>query len=551
MRANEARRRATVLLAALASVSLLAFNCCARRSPQARPPASPPGGDAARADGLYALPHVTLVALTDWQAVLAPCGCTIDLQRGGIERISWYLNKLRASDDSVHLVHAGPLFAGDHAAAAGRAAQDTLRQQTFAQGLARLQLTAAALASADLTNGETARGLIAKAPWPVLASGDKGGIARAQSRVLITTASGAKVGYTAADSGAKSAADSHAAVRAQVEALRADGADIVVVLSNLGLRGSRRLARAVAGIDAIVVGGVPDRIEPDLDPVREGRTLLVQATRHGAWVATVTLARNGERTGRWHDVPEWLPDAVAVLDGRIAAADSEIERLRTAHGVSTRLALSFYRRQLEDLRARRARALAIGDRSLPRGSLAAYRAVDLPWSNTVDTAMAELVARYDAQVAKLAETHAAPPLPARPGEAAYVGGAACMGCHSETRGFVAEDPHYRAWKTLEVVGKTRDLDCVPCHVTGFGKPGGSAISNLTAFVDVQCEACHGPGSTHVGSPQTAHLTARPGKPVCRTCHTAEHAPRFDFAAQVRALRVPGHGLRAKAAEAPP
>jgi hypothetical protein len=39
-----------------------------------------------------------------------------------------------------------------------------------------------------------------------------------------------------------------------------------------------------------------------------------------------------------------------------------------------------------------------------------------------------------------------------------------------------------------------DADCLPCHSTGHGQPGGFVSSRQTPHMGgVQCEACHGPG----------------------------------------------------------
>ena len=129
-----------------------------------------------------------------------------------------------------------------------------------------------------------------------------------------------------------------------------------------------------------------------------------------------------------------------------------------------------------------------------------------------------------------------------------------MDCHDDTAPFVASDPHYRAWATLEKAGKTRDLECVPCHTTGFREPGGSAFDNLKGFVNVQCEACHGAGSKHVQADgDGGGLVGEPAAAVCGKCHTPEHSPRFEYKSYRGRLRVPGHGLPAPVAvpAAPP
>lgn len=42
---------------------------------------------------------------------------------------------------------------------------------------------------------------------------------------------------------------------------------------------------------------------------------------------------------------------------------------------------------------------------------------------------------------------------------------------------------------------THDANCLPCHTTGYGKPGGfKSIEETPDLAGVQCEMCHGPHS---------------------------------------------------------
>ena len=513
--------------------------CCSRQKTSLMQPtvAATPVGVAA--SNLRELPHVTLVALSDWQGVLKPCGCTIDLQRGGVERIAAYLERLRAEDDSVVLVHAGALLTEDQSPPPRRVAQRNLRVATFARILDGLDVDAVAVSSPDLKRGgQSVRKAYADSRWPLVATGWNGGLSRAVASRLVRTASGVRVGVLSIDrAAAVDPAGRVEVVGKQAKALRAKGAQIVVLLSNLGLRSSRKLARKVAALDVVVIGGIPARSEAleaiDRDG-RDGATLIVYAPRQGAYMAVVTLALNGD--GRWREVGEYLPDAVRDLRERLAAQRLEIERMsKGKQTVATVRALPFFEKRMAETGRKLAMARAARDKTLPSGRLVAYTSV----------AVVRQVARYNAEVARINETAAARPLPAKAGQATYVGHDVCVACHLEVVPFAKTDLHYTAWKTLERLEKTRDLDCVPCHSTGFGQPGGSAFDNIGTFANVQCEACHGPGSKHVDAPgkgSSGHIVASPEATVCVGCHSPEHAPRFAFDAYRKRLIVPGHGL---------
>jgi hypothetical protein len=70
---------------------------------------------------------------------------------------------------------------------------------------------------------------------------------------------------------------------------------------------------------------------------------------------------------------------------------------------------------------------------------------------------------------------------------------------------------------------------VPCHVVGYGRPGGFVTTDVTPkMVNVGCENCHGMGTDHdsaIGS--GTHRSV--AETVCRGCHDATSSPEFDFA----------------------
>ncbi len=505
-----------------------------------------PSGD------LYHRPHVTIIAVTDWQSVLKPCGCTVDLQKGGIERIAKFVDDLRKKDDSVLVVHAGSLLADPEAATGARAAQMANRLQAFSAALDHVQIAAVALSTYDMdVGGQVVNDVYDSAKWPLLAL--QGGSRKAMRSTLARTKSGVSVGLLGVDPKAPENEEMRQqAVQDEVVRLRSQGVKVVVVLSNLGLRGSRKLARSVPGIDVMVVGQLDEKVEPELDLEREGDTLMVHAARHGAWISALTLAPSGQDHA-WKEVSEAIPGVTNDLQERIATLAKTLADIKARSTVANQKALPFFEARLADMKLRLDAAKLAQNKPLPAGALAAFRPIGLPWSMPADPEVAKIVEEYDARVAD-ANLKAAGEVPVpKPGQAGYVGQKACMECHDDAAGFQAVDMHQQAWKSLEKAKKTQDLDCVSCHVTGFGQPGGSNLAHLNGFTDVGCEGCHGPGSLHVKAPTrgaNSHIIAQPDSTICATCHTAVHSPRFDYADYRKRLLMPGHGLPMKGARAP-
>ena len=112
-------------------------------------------------------------------------------------------------------------------------------------------------------------------------------------------------------------------------------------------------------------------------------------------------------------------------------------------------------------------------------------------------------------------------------------------------GVVAESK--RAHKLDPEKDYTRDASCLPCHVTGYGKPGGFvSVDETPILVGVQCEQCHGPGAGYL-KPNLMSLQNKeyklaevvaagliiPEAKTCEGCHNEEnpfHKP-FNFETQ--------------------
>ncbi len=151
------------------------------------------------------------------------------------------------------------------------------------------------------------------------------------------------------------------------------------------------------------------------------------------------------------------------------------------------------------------------------------------------------------------------------GEHAFVGTKNCKKCHIKEFKSWEETKMAQAFESLkpgvDVEAKatmglsadedyTQNAECVACHVTGYGKPGGFVSEAETPeLVGVGCEMCHGAGGTYIQDGymtlknkeyKRAELVAvglveKVGAEQCATCHDPAKVPfegyTFDFEAK--------------------
>jgi hypothetical protein len=133
----------------------------------------------------------------------------------------------------------------------------------------------------------------------------------------------------------------------------------------------------------------------------------------------------------------------------------------------------------------------------------------------------ELKARIKAARAAVESSSAAD----RPG---YVGHVSCGKCHGAIERRWARTAHASAGRTLVEKGRETAPECLRCHVTGYGQPGGFRDMTSTPWLmGVQCESCHGPGGLHVmkgGALPYGSVSALD----CVRCHTVKQSPDFSY-----------------------
>ncbi|MEK6759257.1 MAG: multiheme c-type cytochrome [Deltaproteobacteria bacterium] len=142
---------------------------------------------------------------------------------------------------------------------------------------------------------------------------------------------------------------------------------------------------------------------------------------------------------------------------------------------------------------------------------------------TEDAAVRSVLNDYDAKVAELAIDEEKKLASGGP----YIGAAGCVECHRPFMEGWNKTRHSNAFASLEKVGKSKDPECVKCHVTGYADEGGFYSAKLTpGLANVQCEACHGPGREHIID--FANPMRPIEEPTCLRCHTKENSPGFNY-----------------------
>ncbi len=133
----------------------------------------------------------------------------------------------------------------------------------------------------------------------------------------------------------------------------------------------------------------------------------------------------------------------------------------------------------------------------------------------------------------------AAPTSGAPADATYVGTKKCRSCHSSEYKVWRKTKHGTNFDILHGDEK-KNAECLKCHTTGFGKPGGFVSEDASAGLEsTGCESCHGPGSAHVTAAKDAPEEGAWEKKISKTpqntcidCHNP-HVNRKENAAKLR------------------
>jgi hypothetical protein len=543
--------------------------------PNAPPNNAPPNNapTAAGAPSFTAPPpgeRVLILYTASVQGYVEPCGCTAD-PLGGVARLQAAVAQARAAyGGRVLLLDAGDMLfekADDNRAA--DQCQAEARVDLLLQSQARAGVRATVLGPLDDVRGAQFRDArMAKNKIVTLGVPDAGRAltsgAQLQSSLLDDATHVGVVGFRADDEAR--AKQVHDALAKEVAALQQKGARAIVALAQSPRGLTRRIVTGLP-IDVVIQGRAPGEVP--VAPERVGDNpaagaIIVASGQQAQNLGAVELVLEGRQGS-----------APLALDDRAAAAE------RSKKLIEVRL--NEMRLQVRDLPAGPKKDFLAQRVAQSEAELAALAAQQAPMTGPHVRAWAVPLARglaedAQAKAALVAYTQAIPQLvasceskltcaPAPEGAPTYVGAKACATCHAAAFAFWQQQTvrgpgkdkdgkaiervmgHAHAWRTLTDDHKDTDRSCVGCHSTGFDLPGGPCkSSDITArgLENVQCEACHGPGSIHARTKLEEDMKD-PEEQTCRGCHHVPHietTESFVFADKLKLITGPGHGYPA-------
>ncbi|MFT5679098.1 MAG: hypothetical protein ACI8RZ_000002 [Myxococcota bacterium] len=287
-----------------------------------------------------------------------------------------------------------------------------------------------------------------------------------------------------------------------------EGLDLVVALGSITDEDAARVA-SVEGIAAVLT----TRGREYDSPLRTTGGLVVEAPDRGRYVEVLHV-----RVGSEPGVPlRQLPE------GRLW---QELLTLRTQTSVATEperqavITAALAEREVMFEADGRGRNLVFVEHT-PLSS-----ALDGPAESA-----ALLLEFKDETLVRAAETAARKTTPTEPG---YASSGRCISCHSSEMARWVVTDHATAWQSLLTRQATDNPECIGCHSTGFGEPGGFGeltSVNVRKYKAVQCESCHGPMRGH---PEDDAIHAVPvTEGTCVRCHDPANSPDFEFETYLR------------------
>lgn len=314
------------------------------------------------------------------------------------------------------------------------------------------------------------------------------------------------------------------------EVERAGPLHAVVAFTDAGPRELRQWLERGLPVDVLLAP--PDAAE-DQPWEFEGETLVVRSLPYGRTLRRLDLLLSGDPTRPLARGIEDLKPLLqlARLERRYLANARRHGRAIAAGEEAEARAREAVLAEIKHARTALLRSVEVGEQQAPVARPSELSlAAEIVEDPTIAARVEDFFARW------MQEIQAAPPSTSDQDQA-YMGQDNCVECHMSESAAWGQSPHTGAWASLVERGAVRNPECLGCHTTGFGQPGGFTEPERAQYLlNVQCEACHGPMELHTAQARSEQRSVRPvpGRAVteatCRDCHDGANSPAFDYEA---------------------
>lgn len=474
-------------------------------------------------------PDLRLLIVSELMGYIEPCGCTIDLKLGAIDRLDALIRSTRERGPSLLFTVGTHLH--DHAEVKPHSlAQEKAKASLVRSVLRDLKIDAHLSGPNDVAAGASFyHQLQLSHPLPELGPSllDE----QTHPRTKLIERGGVSIGVIAlSEREPKETLDQ--VIKDGLIELKQRGASLLIALATISRAQVRTLAVAYPDISLWVLGRGAQE-ESSLSPVEHSdpnlRTYIVEAGDRGRHLGVVELFG--------------LQKSGALFDPQ-GERDRELKSLK----LKLKMKKRFAKMSVSPMMKRDLETLTTQIKTLESSPLhkmvkrVEYRLIPIDDTLPSSAKVKAELERYQASLTELNMKNASEVKPPPSNGNGYAGIGECKLCHPDAATFWEKTKHASAWETLIKAKKTFDVDCVSCHVTGWQEPGGSALGHTEKLQDVQCEACHGPAAKHaeIGGGES-YVKLKVPALVCQTCHNHLHSPKFDYESYRAKVIGPGHG----------
>ena len=305
---------------------------------------------------------------------------------------------------------------------------------------------------------------------------------------------------------------------------------LVIALTHQGLPNDKKLAREVSGIDIIIGAHSRSRLQK---PIEVNDTIILQTSGRGQRLGRLDL--NLVDTKKPFNLVSFARKT--SLDKQIEYTRKEIDRFYEKSSGND--PFDFFKNDKKIIA--RLNALQKNEEEIEK-KLEGLRGSNF-YSNTLiplgrkvknDFQVKKLIEDYKKEVIEIqkdkilsqAKLHKQS-VDREKISTFFVGEQSCRKCHKKQSQLWKKTRHARAYQSLVKNDRHYEMECIECHTTGYKERGGFfLLSRVERFKNVQCEACHGPGSLH--KEKDGNIIKKVSRSTCLKCHNKERDPDFKY-----------------------